>query len=482
MKYRKEIEQKKSKLHLDRQQQLSKAFIENSSSLAWITNNKGVLLYMNSRFKKSYNYTHAHLNRKIGTITKISDREKILLPNKDVLLNNKCLEFFHEWMDKSKKLHYYKTYKFPIEIIEGHRIEAGESMEITNEFFALQTLKKGNELFEYAIKATKDVIWDWIPGENKIRRMGGFKNLFGYRMTDTYEELNFNRIHKNDLPQVLKIIEESFKTKASRWQMEYNYLCADGSYKIVSDRAYIIRDEKGKPVRIIGSMQNVTEDRNVQNRILTAEIRKNKDVVSAVIAAQEKERNELSAELHDNVNQLLAATVLYLKTAMKQKIIDTNLITHSLDYVEKAIQELRNISHNLTPSELIMNGLSSALKALAEKLQISKEYRVRLKIELSDEKIVPKAVQLALYRIVQEEVNNILKHSRASKIGIHLFEKDKNILLEVSDNGKGFDLAKIKHGLGITNINNRAENFGGFAELSSSPGKGCTWLVKIPIN
>jgi signal transduction histidine kinase len=178
----------------------------------------------------------------------------------------------------------------------------------------------------------------------------------------------------------------------------------------------------------------------------------------------------------------LAATVLYLKTAQKQKIIDTNLITHSLDYVEKAIQELRNISHHLTPSELIMNGLSAALRALAEKLQISKKYKVRLKIELSDEKIVPKAVQLALYRIVQEEVNNILKHSRASKIDIQLLEKDNNILLEVSDNGKGFDLSKIKLGLGITNINNRAENFGGFAELSSSPGKGCTWLVKIPIN
>jgi two-component system sensor histidine kinase UhpB len=476
------MEQKTAKFNLEKQPQHCIAFMENSSSLAWITDRKGVLLYMNNRFKKSYNYTNAHLNRKIGTISKITDREKILLPHKEVLLNNKALEFVHEWMDQSKNVHYFKTFKFPIKIANGDHLEAGESIEITREFFTLENLKKGNELFEYASKATRDVIWDWNPEDNKIRRLGGFENLFGYRTNEMYEELDFNKIHENDLPIVLKIIEDSLKTKASRWQMEYKYLCADGSYKKVIDQAYIIRDAKGKPVRIIGSMQDVTEERDLQNKVLTAEIKKNKEVVSAVIAAQEKERNELSAELHDNVNQLLAATLLYLKNAQKQKIIDTNLITHSIDYIEKAIQELRNISRNLTPSELIMNGLSVALRALAEKLQISKEYQVRLKIGLSDEKIVPMAVQLALYRIAQEEVNNILKHSGASKIHIHLFEKDNNILLKVSDNGKGFDLAKIKHGLGITNINNRAENFGGFAELSSSPGKGCTWLVKIPIN
>ena len=89
-------------------------------------------------------------------------------------------------------------------------------------------------------------------------------------------------------------------------------------------------------------------------------------MVTAVIDAQEKERNELSAELHDNVNQLLAASILYLKTAQKQKVIDESLISQSLDYVQKAINELRNISHNLTPVDLKMNGLAAALKVLPQ--------------------------------------------------------------------------------------------------------------------
>ena len=154
------------------------------------------------------------------------------------------------------------------------------------------------------------------------------------------------------LADVIQSIEDSIKRNESRWQMEYKYLCADGSYKIVIDQAYIIRDKNGKAVRMIGSMQDVTEERKLQKQVLITEIQKKKDVVTAVIDAQEKERNELSAELHDNVNQLLAASILYLKTAKKQTVIDEMLISHSLDYVEKAINELRNISHNLTPADL----------------------------------------------------------------------------------------------------------------------------------
>ena len=136
---------------------------------------------------------------------------------------------------------------------------------------------------------------------------------------------------------VLKTVDDAFKRNDSRWQIEYRYLCADGSYKIVIDQAYIIRNKNGKAVRVIGSMQDVTEERDLQQQVLITEKQKKKDVVDAVIGAQEKERNELSAELHDNVNQLLAAAILYLKTAQKQEVIKENLITQSLDYVQKAI-------------------------------------------------------------------------------------------------------------------------------------------------
>ncbi|MGH2648306.1 MAG: PAS domain S-box protein [Ginsengibacter sp.] len=457
------------------------SFMENAPLLAWITDANGVLHYMNTRFKSSFNYTDDHLNKKIGSIRPITEREKALLPQEDVLIKNKSIELFHEWVDESKKVHSYRTFKFPIQDVEGSYLEGGQSIEITSELLAQRALQRSNELFEYAGKATRDVIWDWDLKENKIRRTGGYKNLFGYKMTDPYEPHNYEKIHKDDIAKVLKIVKDAFKRSDSRWQMEYRYLCADGSYKIVIDQAYIIRNKNGKAVRVIGSMQDVTEERNLQEQVLITEKQKKKDVVDAVIAAQEKERKELSAELHDNVNQLLAASILYLKTAQKQKVIKENLITQSLDYVQKAVDELRDISRNLIPAELKMNGLSAALKAFAQKLHIPKSFEVKLVIGKLHENRISQPLKLAIYRIVQEIVNNILKHAHATKVTLHLDDTDGNLKLTVTDNGKGFDLKGAKKGLGITNIYNRAENFGGSADIISSAGKGCTWNIIIPL-
>lgn len=458
------------------------SFMENAPLLAWITDAQGVLHYMNTRFKTSYNYTDGHLNKKIGNGQPISEREKVLMPHEDVLVKKKSIELFHEWTDAENKVHSYRTFKFPIQDVEGNYLEGGQSIDITTELLAQRDLKRSNELFEYAGKATRDVIWDWNLKENKIRRTGGYKNLYGYEMTDLYEPHNYEKIHKDDIANVLKIVEESIKSDASRWQLEYKYLCADGSYKIVIDQAYIIRNKTGKAVRIIGSMQDVTEERDLQQQVLITEKQKKKDVVDAVIGAQEKERNELSAELHDNVNQLLAAAILYLKTAQKQQVIKESLVSQSLDYVQKAIDELRNISRNLTPSELKMNGLCAALKVFAEKLHIPKSFEVKLTIGQLPESKISHQLRLAVYRIVQEVINNILKHANATVVNINLSDKDDILNLTVTDNGKGFDLVSFKKGLGIINIYNRAENFGGSAEIISSPGKGCTWHINIPLS
>ena len=458
------------------------SFMENAPLLAWITDAEGVLLYMNSRFKNSYNYTDEYLNKKIGSVKSITDREKALLPHPDVIIKNKSIELSQEWIDENKKVRTYRTFKFPIQDVEGNYLEGGQSIEITGELLTQRALKKSNELFEYAGKATRDVIWDWDLKENKIRRTGGYKNLYGYEMTDLYEPHTYEKIHIEDIARVLKIVEEAFKGNDSRWQMEYRYLCSDGSYKIVIDQAYIIRNKSGKAVRVIGSMQDVTEERNLQRQVLITEKQKKKDVVDAVIAAQEKERIELSAELHDNVNQLLAASILYLKTAQKQEVIQENLISQSLDYVQKAVDELRIISRNLTPSELKMNGLSAALKVFAEKLHIPKSFEVKLVIEELNENKINQPLKVAIYRIVQEVINNILKHANATNVAIYLCESDNVLKLTVTDNGKGVDLSAIKKGLGIINIYNRAENFGGSAEIISSPGKGCSWNVLIPLS
>ncbi|HVZ95376.1 MAG TPA: PAS domain S-box protein [Chitinophagaceae bacterium] len=481
MKNRLDSEKQQSRQGLAKEKQQFRSFMENAPLLAWIIDKNGVLKYMNSRFKDAFGYTDDQINNRIGGGGKINDREKLLLPHRDVIEKNKCIEFLQEWMDENHEMHYYRTFKFPIQDVSGNWLEGGQSIDITSELLTQRELKRGNELFEYASRATRDVIWDWDLKSDKIRRTDGYKTLFGYETEELYEPNSFERIHPDDRDNMISTIENALGGNESRWYIEYRYCCADGSYKNVIDQAYIVRNKSGKPVRAIGSMQDVTAERNLQKQVLMAEMQKKKDVVNAVIDAQEKERRELSAELHDNVNQMLAATILYLRSAQKDAISGKTLVERGIDYLQKAVEELRNISRNLTPGELKLNGLLPALKVFAERLQIPNSFEVQLILEKIQEEDISPALKLSVYRMVQEMTNNIIKHAQATKVKISLGKEGNTLKLTVTDNGKGFDPVTVKRGLGITNIQTRAENFNGIVNIISSPGAGSTFAVSIPL-
>ena len=147
------------------------------------------------------------------------------MPYKDVLTKNKGADFFNERIDKKNKVHYYRTFKFPIKSEEGKLFEGGQSIEITAELIAQRDLKKSNELLEYAGKATRDVIWDWNIKKNKIRRTSGYENIFGYKVTGDYETHGFDRIHADYIDEILKIPAMHLKeiTHAGKWNIN---ICA----------------------------------------------------------------------------------------------------------------------------------------------------------------------------------------------------------------------------------------------------------------
>ncbi len=479
MKTRLEHEKVQSKDGLAKEKQQFRSFMENAPLLAWIVDEKGILKFMNSRFKEAFGYTDHQLNKRIGIKGKINDREKLLLPDKEVIVKNKCIEFLHEWTDENKQVHYYRTFKFPIHDVKGNWLEGGQSIDITSEVITQRELKRSNELFDFASRATRDVIWDWDLKSDMIRRTGSYKTLFGYETTE--EPNSFERIHPDDRGGMISTIQNTLHGNESRWYIEYRYFCANGSYKNVIDQAYIVRNKSRKPVRVIGSMQDVTAERKLQKQVLIAEMQKKKDVVNAVIDAQEKERQEISAELHDNVTQILAATILYLKSARKETDAGHNMIDRSIDYVQKAIDELRNISRSLATGNLNSNGLVPELRVLTKQLDISGSFEVTLNTGKINEEEISPGLKLAIYRMVQEMMNNAIKHARATKVSISLCKKNNKLSLKVTDNGKGFDPAEIKRGLGITNIQTRAENFNGAVNIISSPGAGSTFEVSIPL-
>ena len=197
-----------------------------------------------------------------------------------------------------------------------------------------------------------------------------------------------------------------------------------------------------------------------------------------MITVQERERERIGRELHDNVSQVLTTVKLYLEMASR-KCVDP-LIPRSMDLINNSITEIRNLSHQLSAPTLGTRSLIDSINALIETLQFSTRLKFQFDHTGYTECIIMDQ-KLAVYRILQEQLNNIIKHANASKIWITLSRDNNNIILTVKDNGKGFDTTMKTDGMGINNIISRAKVFDGIVQMEAASGRGCSLAVTIPV-
>jgi signal transduction histidine kinase len=296
-------------------------------------------------------------------------------------------------------------------------------------------------------------------------------------------EQSHQRIHPEDLKRI-KISLNSFlrkKTK-TRWENEYRYRKADGTYAYVVDKAFLITDDQGNPRRMIGSMQDITARKVLEQRLIEQEIGKQKLLTQATIDGQEKERKEIGKELHDNINQILSTTKLYLDLAQNNTEGNTaEMIAISSRNIMEAINEIRKLSRSLVPPTLGDLGLIESVKDLCENFTNMKTFNIEFIHRNIREKYLPDNQKLMLFRIIQEQTNNIVKHAAARNVRIVMKVARGALTLQITDDGKGFDISKTKKGVGLNNIINRAELFNGRVEIIAEPGNGCSVKVTVPV-
>jgi signal transduction histidine kinase len=217
-------------------------------------------------------------------------------------------------------------------------------------------------------------------------------------------------------------------------------------------------------------------------RDVTASKKLDQEITKAIINAQEQERFQIGAELHDNVNQILAGVLLNLgMTKGKSAATQTEWVAKSVTYVHMAISEIRNLSHRLAPASFEDNSLEEVLKALIKSVNLNNQYEIQFKMEGFKNLQIDDDIQLNLYRILQEQLNNIIKYSKATIVEISMSIVNHAINLRIFDNGVGFDTKNSIKGIGLNNIKKRTELFSGIFSLQSSPGNGCEITVEIPL-
>lgn len=204
----------------------------------------------------------------------------------------------------------------------------------------------------------------------------------------------------------------------------------------------------------------------------------------AVIKAEEKERIRIAKDLHDGLGQLLSTAklnVASLEGNVEKE--DEFLVKNACDLIDNAVKEVRNISHNMMPVALTQLGLVSAVEELISKMNHSGLLTVKFKVENLEYRL-NSSIEIALYRVIQEILNNIIKHAQAQEVFIYLKKEKERLTLEISDNGVGFNTDEIdkSEGIGWKNIFSRIAMLNGNINVKSIKEKGTNLLVSIPIN
>jgi PAS domain S-box-containing protein len=220
-------------------------------------------------------------------------------------------------------------------------------------------------------------------------------------------------------------------------------------------------------------VNDVTEKLRLEKKLAQQQKLKQQQITEVVLDAQERERFELGQELHDNINQILATSKLYLDVAIEENEPRIELLSKSRKNISIAIEEIRKLSRELIAPTLNDLGLTQSIRELIRSIQMVKKMKIHLHISGMDENSLLPERKITIYRIIQEQLNNILKHAQASTVVIELNKIKDQVYLQVKDDGRGFDPCIPRKGVGLSNIISRAELYNGKAEIDSAPGQGC---------
>ena len=345
---------------------------------------------------------------------------------------------------------------------------------LANSFLQTENLE---QKFLALNEAAKEGIFD-CNLENMIANINEKMKFFMPSSSDTIEDFwqaYQKRIHPDDIARFTQEYENIITSGRPVWQTECRLLGLDNKYYTVISSIYLLRDSAtGKPDRLIGATLDISELRNLQAEHYEQLLKHKQELAASIIRAQENERNRWAEELHDNVCQILSISKLYLSEMGHRPGSFTRLLPETKKLVSDAMTDIRQLSASIKPPSFSKTTLKESLQRLTADINRVKEISFIFEYDKLNELALSDDQKLLVYRVIQEQINNILKYARAKKVEINLSNEEEKINIKVRDNGVGFDPAHMKSGLGFRNIQSRLQIYKGAMSIHSSAGHGCT--------
>jgi PAS domain S-box-containing protein len=404
--------------------------------------------------------------------------------------------------------------------------------DITKHKQTMEALRDSEKRFRQLAENIEVVFWMESPDGAQIHYVSpAFEKIWGSSIGDLKRDRNLwvKAIHPDDSPRVLSWVEGHKRGEAFHVE-EFRIIRPDGEIRWVSDRAFPVRNEKGEIYRVAGFAEDITERKRMEEELrisrdklemrvhertkeleavnetlraeneerLRAEIELResenhlRELSMALLSAQERERKLIAGEIHDSLGASLAAAKFKAESVLNE-MGDSNPQTRLafesvIPLIQETMDEARRIQMSLRPSMLDDLGILAAVNWLCRQFE-STYSNIRIKKEIDiQEHEVPESMKIVIYRILQEALNNIAKHSKASVALLSLRKAEQAMQLVIRDGGQGFDPEEAysrrgaTKGLGLDSMRERAELSGGSFSIESSKGAGTVIRATWPLN
>lgn len=492
-------ERKKTALAIEESEQRYKIFVQQSTEGIWrIELKEAVHIYTPMEQMLEYCYQNAYVaecNDKFAIMYGYKNAQQMIGCKLSSILpaeNPANAAYFFRFFSNGFKVHEEISYELDkdgnelvllnnmIGIIEGDYIKRawGTQRNITHQVKAERDLKERENHLKAIVDTDPECI-KLLSKEGIILEM----NPSGVHMigAENAEQV----LGKNALTLILpeyhdafiKLLEDNFKGETGK--LEFEVIGLHGKRLYMETHSVPLKNAAGNIISALSVTRDITEKIQLENSLNEERKIRLQQITEAVITGQEKERTALGEELHDNINQILASTKLYIECAMKDTNPRMDLVAESKVLVEKAMTEIRKLSKSLLPPSLGETGLLQALHELVEDMEEVNEPAIVVEWHVADENSICSKLKLTIFRIVQEQLNNIIKHAEAKNVIITIEDSGGLLVLIVKDDGLGFNTSLKRNGVGLRNISSRAEVNNGQVSIVSKPGEGCELIVKF---
>lgn len=457
---------------------LTASFMNDSQALGWIIDESEDLVWANTSFKKYFNLKDEAINNKVPGILPLKVIDGLYEKHVQVLNSKDPIETIQQVKLANGSNITFQVNLFPVKGGDGKFMVGGQAFQITDKVNPAKQLDSNKQLLLLRLAGT-DAIWEWNMKSGHIFRNDTLMKMIGYPANET-DGLAwwFRRIHPADRDRVSNRVKEATDKQLLFWEDEYRFKCADGGYKNIHDHGYIVY-ENAQPVKMIGSLHDVAAMNSLQNQLNNEKLQRQKELSETVIRVQEIERARIGYELHDNINQVISTAKLFIDMLNPVSEEQKQVKEKSTHYLVMAIKEIRNLSKELVTPQFNEEALTVSLKKIIDDLQASSGTEITFICDDMADKL-SNGKKVALFRIIQEQLKNIITHSAADKAAIFLRGNTDTVELVITDNGKGFNAAETRRGIGLSNIYERTKFYNGKADLKTEKGKGCSLIIQIP--